>query len=394
MNGFLLDMWIIKMPKIILTREKHIINIFNESTGKMLRYNLKEMSLQKYDASYDKWFNVERQYAFFKNCSIYDLVCPEEKFSKLIEKSRHMNSNCSNLSTFISRLNYVMAHENFINAGIRTPLTSSRYGRRNNERSIKRPYEWYTKHMIKFLKKFDIEVTVSVEQTFEKKYNLMEKIVVFLLDCEYRDNDIKDLFRAITGNNSRDDEFFELVERYNYEIKSLINYLLGYLRPFENLAPYNSLHHLRDYYRMASQIGRDVKKYPKYLRSMHDIITSNFNAYKKEYSEELFLKTRREELDYSEDEFSIITPRSPKEIISEGTDLNHCVGSYIENILEGKTCIFFLRRTDEKEKSLITLELKNNCIVQAKGSRNRSLDSDERKFLNKYCKKLNLELSI
>ena len=53
-----------------------------------------------------------------------------------------------------------------------------------------------------------------------------------------------------------------------------------------------------------------------------------------------------------------------------------------------------MRLTENKEQSLITLEIINNKITQAKGSYNRALNKEEGEFLQKYCRKKELELGV
>ena len=145
---------------------------------------------------------------------------------------------------------------------------------------------------------------------------------------------------------------------------------------------------------MAIRIGRNVKKYPKYLRSMHDIITSNYEAYKKHYDEQRFEKTSKPELVITSKKYCTVIPNCSKDVIKEGTDLNHCVGSYIDKIIEQRTYIFFLRETKYKDKSLVTLELVKGEIVNAKGSYNRKLSEDEENYLKTYCKKMNIGYNV
>ena len=73
---------------------------------------------------------------------------------------------------------------------------------------------------------------------------------------------------------------------------------------------------------------------------------------------------------------------------------NHCVASYVDRIINGRTYIMFLRYTTLPKDSLITLELKDNKILQAKGSYNRPVTDDEHKFLEKYCKEKKIELCV
>ena len=47
---------------------------------------------------------------------------------------------------------------------------------------------------------------------------------------------------------------------------------------------------------------------------------------------------------------------------------------------------YFLRKQDKQEESLITLEVKDNSIVQVKGSHNRKPSEEERKALEQFAK--------
>jgi len=165
------------------------------------------------------------------------------------------------------------------------------------------------------------------------------------------------------------------------------------LLPFEGLRIGEGLRLLRDYYSMADQIGRKVKKYPKYLSSMHDIISVNHKVFKTDYDEFKFSELVRGDLEFVGRKFRVVVPKCTKDIVSEGTSLNHCVGSYVERILRGDCYIFFLR-CSFSDDSLVTLELSGDNLVQAKGSYNRVLLPDERNFLISYCKSKNLSFNV
>ena len=55
--------------------------------------------------------------------------------------------------------------------------------------------------------------------------------------------------------------------------------------------------------------------------------------------------------------YSIVRPTSPEDVIREGNDLDHCVGSYIDRIIQKESNIVFLRRTDDLDTSLVTVEI-------------------------------------
>lgn len=384
---------IILKPTLLLTREKHLIKIRN--TGKpnvQMRYNLQIMCMQK--KVDDNWVNVITQYDFFRNMRIDNIVCKEEKFLNMIKRTEKLNPRCTSVSTFFCRLKEALIYENYDDQGIRTECSYPRYrwGTYSGHKSVlTKPISFYDKNTIKAFKKYDIEITTNLEDTFICRYEAMTQWITML----YMTNAEQDLVIKFTDYIQHNSSaFIELITVHNYDFKSLLSYIFEYLIPFENLRLEESVTLLRDYYSMAKRIGRVVKKYPKYLKSMHDIITSNYNAYKQDYDENKFSMLRKKELEMEGKEYCIITPETPKEIISEGTDLNHCVGSYVEQILKEKIYIFFLRLKKHRDSSLVTLELRGNQITQAKGSYNRPINEDESKFLKSYATKKLLEVKI
>lgn len=68
--------------------------------------------------------------------------------------------------------------------------------------------------------------------------------------------------------------------------------------------------------------------------------------------------------------------RRQKELSDEGAALRHCVGGYIQRMAEGKTAIFFIRRTDAPELPFFTLELQDKRVVQCRTEQNRSYTSE------------------
>lgn len=378
--------------KILLERKKHFIYIKNAKSNDRLRYNLKEWQMEKKNKKTGEWRLSKQQYKFFRAFSIKDVECEEEKFKEMLKKTKQLNPFCYSLSTFFSRLNQALAYENYSSLGVKTKCYVSRWDRKYRVKEIlTKPVEFYHKDIINFFKKYEIEVTPEIEKAFIRNYQIMKKIIYALENSNIEDKQKINFFEECIYSHST---IINLVREFNYDLPSLINYLFEYLKPFENLDLGDATSELYDYYRMAKLIGRNVKKYPKYLRSMHDIITANYNAYQKNYNEDLFYKLRKSDLEHEGKKFSIVIPSTPKEIIKEGTDLNHCVGSYIDKILKGETYIFFLRLKKDKEKSLITLEIIGKEIINAKGSYNRPLEEEERDFLETYCKIKNLKLNL
>ena len=97
-------------------------------------------------------------------------------------------------------------------------------------------------------------------------------------------------------------------------------------------------------------------------------------------------------LEFKNKELALIVPQEVFDLVEEGKNLSHCVGSYIERVANKESMIFFIRKIEELDKSYFTLEInpKNFKIVQCRGLHNVSADEKILKFVHKWQKeKLN-----
>jgi len=84
-----------------------------------------------------------------------------------------------------------------------------------------------------------------------------------------------------------------------------------------------------------------------------------------------------------------------RELFLEGEDLHHCVYSYSNSCIYNNRYIFSLRiLNDKEEKKLITLEVLNRNIIQAKGLHNRLINKIEFEIIENWAKEKALTLSI
>lgn len=361
-------------------------------SGKKVRYDLSEGNLAR--PKDGGWKNVQHQYHFFSslNFDTIKFVDDTKKFEELMNYVRR-GENVTSVSTFLSRIHKYLILEPYIQAGADFEFRVRRYRGRSNVRTVRKPLSWYDKYISDFFVENGVTFTRGLEDKYEDNKNLLKKIVGHMKKENYTPDQLNSFIKLFTGYSLN--TFCQLINEYNYEPKALVGYLLGYLEPFEGLSPRSSVSTLRDYYSMASEMGRSVDKYPKYLRSMHDIINANYQTFKKEHDKEKFQEVAMEfkKFEFEGDEYSVLAPEDPDEIIREGTELSHCVSSYVDRIIGRQTMIVFMRKTKTPENPLVTVEIRGDAIVQAKGARNRSLLQDEKKFLKKYAKKTELKPS-
>jgi hypothetical protein len=185
----------------------------------------------------------------------------------------------------------------------------------------------------------------------------------------------------------------ELQNEHGYTIKAILDQYVNYYGIYEDLTFSTYLEYIMDYASMLKQMDvSKFKKFPRYLKSMHDITAREFKLFKQNYDDQIFYDNINHELEMVHSKFIVETPKKSEDLRREGAILCHCVGSYIDRVIQKKTQICFLR--EEKDTPLVTVEIKDGRIVQAKGLSNRPVKTQERKYLDIFAKLKNLEIKI
>jgi len=242
----------------------------------------------------------------------------------------------------------------------------------------------------------------QVSALYDEESVLAESLSDYIKACSL---DLKDMFQYVFDkykgvlNLHSLDKIKELIKKHNYEEKRLADYL--YRDIYNQGLEISSNHYghndavtlLYDYANMNKDMNKEFDKYPRYLSTYHDIAEKNYEIKKDQILSKKFAK-RVEELketnvEFKDDVYSIILPKSSKDLANEGLSLNHCVASYYARMAEGETTIVFLRKNEEAKKSLVTIELSlDKQLVQAKGVRNSTPNKAEMDFIKKYLNHL------
>lgn len=165
----------------------------------------------------------------------------------------------------------------------------------------------------------------------------------------------------------------EIVEEYSRNEGS-IRYICKYmtLKKFLNYKKgVRNLHIYVDYLKTLEDLGYRMKckdeLFPKQLIARHDKLIKKLKITKDMNSQFAIYQRYLELSQYTfEDEKYIIFPApSIEEMQEEGRQQGNCVGyRYVDSYKNKETEIYFIRHKDNMEKSLITLEYKNNRIAQ------------------------------
>lgn len=218
----------------------------------------------------------------------------------------------------------------------------------------------------------------------------------------------EDIFKDLSGfsRSHRLDAIAHMIWDYNLDINRFVEYA-NYLKEYE----YTDLNwvalHYEDYLRAEYKLRNDkyskMTKYPRSLVQAHHNRTAIIRKIEEERMR--LAKEEQKELDrqlymshkylgYKNSQYSIVVPNDAEDVIAEGSNLNHCVGSYIGRISRGETFIVFMRESDNIDKSFITVEIKHNTITTALGLHNRTISRSEKDFLKHYARIKRLKIHI
>lgn len=145
-----------------------------------------------------------------------------------------------------------------------------------------------------------------------------------------------------------------------------------------------------DYLRMMRQMNApNVDKYPQSLKLAHDVAAMNYKVAISEIQEEAWKeihKKNAELFSWENKEYQIVYPETPQTVVNEGNALSHCVGSYVSSILKGVTHVVFLRKKENLEEPLITIEIRDGKIRQALGKFNSKATGKDAEAVEQYKK--------
>lgn len=150
----------------------------------------------------------------------------------------------------------------------------------------------------------------------------------------------------------------------------------------------------RDYLNLAIKLKLNLKDkqilYPKNIKVAHDRLVKEYKQQKDEKIQKE-IKKRYQKLKKNQFEYNgyIVFPAKDLDsLIDESSQQNNCVRSYAESIAQKKCDVYFMRLSKDKNKSLVTIEVKNNKIVQKRTKNNERTTKKQDKFLNLWERKI------
>ena len=183
--------------------------------------------------------------------------------------------------------------------------------------------------------------------------------------------------------------------------------MLKYIEGLKSEGPYamrnQEVNDYHDYLQLAAGLGYNLDDdwilYPKNLKERHDQLTEEQNERKAELEKESDDKKDRKlkrtvkrkgwtRYEMETEQLLIRLPKCAHEIRKEGNAQHHCVATYMDRMVAGETCILFIRKKEEPDKSYYTVEVKDDEVIQVRGKYNVAPSEDVEEFMKVFKKNI------
>lgn len=318
--------------------------------------------------------------------------CVDKAYAKFLafvkrQYSYHSCHNITNIGTVLDKVPNYAKYEQIFSAGIEDIIDY------NFSHSISD----IPKGLIKLCREYDIKLS----NEFLKFYKENPDGYLTAYKQKYDSLNDNDVYKVLSSSKSvreyygtrtydytwtRVSTFSELIKVYGYTVKGLMSYL-DYLKTYEALDNISStLGELYDYAKMMKEVSNKFDKYPRHFLTTHQIACRNYNRLKQEFDEAKFKDRINKNMEKSFGDYTFIYPKCIQDIKDEAVQMSNCVASYVQKVIDGQCDILFLRKKESPDKSLVTIEVRDNKIVQARQRFNYQVTSEQQEVIDKWNK--------
>lgn len=308
--------------------------------------------------------------------------CSDKNYANFLDFVRRRYPNyISNIGTILSKVPQYSNFEQIFSAGF-DKIIGKEFSKTIND---------IPKSLIKIAKDKKIKISDRFCDYWKKNPNA--HYLAYQLDyISIDDDDINEILNSESYNYiNRTYQYYsyfnKLIDEYGYNPKALLLYIDA-LKTFEAIEDVHYLmRELNDYANMMNTISPKFDKYPRNFLTTHKIACRNYERLKREFSEEIFRTRINKSLECSFGDYQFIYPNSTQDIKDEAVAQNNCVASYIDRVINGECHILFLRKKSNLKESLVTIEVRNNHIVQARRRFNDLVTPEDQEVIDKWNKK-------
>lgn len=237
---------------------------------------------------------------------------------------------------------------------------------------------------------------IHFKKSFKETFNVDKKYLDFMVKNDINYDELKVLsYTKIEDINLLKrlsifiHKFIEISNDYHIGVDKIVNYFLK-----EHIHPYGKIYDYEDYLKFCKELGFNLKDkkviFPKDLMKEHDKLYLQYEMIVKPDICNNIIKLGEilEINKYEDDNYVIYPAPSIDSLIEESSNQNNCVKTYAEKYSKGESLIFFMRDKSDLNKSLVTIEVCDNKVVQARIKNNEEVDSSLMNIIKKWEKKL------
>lgn len=232
--------------------------------------------------------------------------------------------------------------------------------------------------------------TFNIPGNFEKRFGIDKKYYEFMKKNNI-DFDELERLRLYQKENIEDIRYLKIFD--TSDLKKIMEYmsLEKFVRYTKRKKTFDIKQYL-DYLGFAKELKLDLKNkkylFPDKLKVQHDELEKQMIT-KKNKKIQNAIRKRSKKLEkniYKNTKYIIFPAHSISELENESRQQNNCVRTYAEKYAKGNCDIYFLRELKNQKKSLVTVEVRDNKVVQSRTKNNDSTTKSQKMFLDKWEK--------
>lgn len=234
--------------------------------------------------------------------------------------------------------------------------------------------------------------TFDNKGSFENRFGVEKRFLKFMVD------------------NNIDVDELKILKIYKKEDINKIRYLKNFsassleeisefvsLDKFVEYTKMNKFFDIRlyiDYLKFVQDLGMDLKNkkylFPENLREKHDELEHQIKIKNNKIIQSKIRKRFNElkKNKYEGKKYIIFPANSISSLEDESKQQNNCVRTYTKRYANGECDIYFMRTIDEPTKSLVTVEVKDDKIVQSRTKNNNKTNQSQNRFLDRWEKQI------
>lgn len=208
-------------------------------------------------------------------------------------------------------------------------------------------------NLVAFLKKTDIKVEQITNTTIREFENAITEI---------------EMERRLGANPTLTFEQYDRFKQYRVtndwdkEEWNVAGYYLnnGKLEEYYGIQSYNNISlKLDTYFKYCKDLNKKYEKQTNFIREFVET-KRTYNLMKEEIDGAKMQRNyakHEKAFDFAFGNYVVVVPKTPKDIIKEGVDMHHCVGGYVDSVVNNDKYIVFVRHKDTPDKCYLTCEV-------------------------------------